>query len=129
MAHGPTGLSADGPRWLTPELLVVASFVASSACLAAALMGAQPIAARAALAGIVATAVTAGVLARMALRRRDGRAHDVRCLTFTAASGVALWGLVFGIGDKAQIGMGLALGATIGLPASIAAGVLLALLV
>jgi hypothetical protein len=128
MANDSTALSAGGPRWLTPELLVVVAFVASTACLAAALTGTQPSTGRAAAAGIVATAVVAGVLARLALRR-DGRAHELRCLTGVAIAGVLVWGLVFALREESALGMGLALGATIGLPASIAAGVVLALFV
>src|SRR5262249_18294601 len=104
MANDPSGLSTDGPRWLTPELLAVASFVAPAACLGSALVSAQPMPGRVAATAIVATAVVAALLARLALRRRDGRAHDVRCLTGAAAAGIGLWGLVFALGDKSALG-------------------------
>jgi hypothetical protein len=123
MLHPPTT-----PRWLSPELLVVVGFLATSQCLTAALLGAGGIGGRAALAGLVATAVASAVLVRISLRQdASSGTADVRALLGAAAVGAGLWGLVSSLSGEG-LAAGLALGATIGLLPSVAAGVVLALL-
>src|SRR5512140_2086332 len=119
------------PRWLSPELLVMVGFVATSECVAAALLGgasgfgaAWP---RAAAAGLVGTAVLSALLARLALREAPSRSADVHALLGAAGVGAALWGLVFALGGDGAVS-GVAFGATVGLLPSVGVGIVLALL-
>ena len=112
---------------MSPELLVFAGFVATSECLAAALLGAGGIGGRAAMAGLVGTAVASAVLVRLSLREDpSSRVADVRALLGTAAAGAGLWALVSSLSGEGAAA-GLAFGATIGLVPSVAVGVVLAL--
>ncbi len=128
MLHAP-----KTPRWLTPELLVLVGFVATSECLAAALLGATGFGAdparagRAAAFGFVATAIASALLGRLALREAPSRSADVHALLGASGVGAGLWSLVFALGGEGALA-GLAFGATIGLLPSVSAGIVLALL-
>ncbi len=116
------------PRWLSPELLVMVGFVATSECVAAALLGgAASLGARAAAGGLIGTAVGSALLARVALREAPSRAADVRALLGAVGVGASMWALVFALGGEGAA-RGLAVGATLGLLPSVGVGIVLALL-
>lgn len=125
MVHAP-----KTPVWLSPELLAVVGFVAVSECVAAALLGGAadlPHPGRAGVGAVVATALASALVARRATRDGSARAFDVSALVGSASVGAGLWGLAYALGGEGPVA-GVALGATIGLPASLAVGVVLALL-